>query len=136
MDRSARSAAHEPDWVAAVGRHRGPGRGDGDAGADLVDVGWMPACDRHGPALTARVLPSAPVTAYDRLDAEENPMTVVRPRLVRPRNDRWIGGVCSGLARRFGTTPTIMRLIFLASCLLPGPQFLIYIALWIVLPNE
>jgi phage shock protein PspC (stress-responsive transcriptional regulator) len=47
-----------------------------------------------------------------------------------------IGGVCVGLARRFGTTPTIMRLIFVASCLLPGPQFLLYLVLWILLPNE
>jgi phage shock protein PspC (stress-responsive transcriptional regulator) len=26
--------------------------------------------------------------------------------------------------------------IFLVSCLLPGPQFLLYIALWILLPSE
>jgi phage shock protein PspC (stress-responsive transcriptional regulator) len=29
-----------------------------------------------------------------------------------------------------------MRVIFLVSCLLPGPQFLLYIALWILLPSE
>ncbi|MBM2618079.1 PspC domain-containing protein [Actinoplanes sp. LDG1-06] len=62
-------------------------------------------------------------------------MTVTR-RLARPRNDRWIAGVCSGLARRFGVSPNIMRLIFVISCLLPGPQFLIYIILWVMLPNE
>ena len=54
--------------------------------------------------------------------------------LVRPRN-RIIAGVCAGLADRFGTTPTTMRVIFLVSCLLPGPQFLLYIALWILLPD-
>jgi phage shock protein PspC (stress-responsive transcriptional regulator) len=67
---------------------------------------------------------------------QESAMTGPKPRLVRPRDGRMIGGVCAGLARRFGTTSTIMRLIFVASCLLPGPQFLIYIALWILLPNE
>jgi phage shock protein PspC (stress-responsive transcriptional regulator) len=56
--------------------------------------------------------------------------------LVRPSNDRWIGGVCAGLARRFGISSTAMRLIFVISCLLPGPQFLIYLALWILMPNE
>ncbi|MCC9739772.1 PspC domain-containing protein [Streptomyces sp. MNU89] len=56
--------------------------------------------------------------------------------LVRPRDDRMIGGVCAALARRFGTTPTTMRVIFLASCLLPGPQFLLYLALWALLPSE
>jgi phage shock protein PspC (stress-responsive transcriptional regulator) len=58
------------------------------------------------------------------------------PALVRPREDRWIGGVCAGLARRFGMRPNTMRLIFIVSCLLPGPQFLIYLALWILMPEE
>ncbi|MFE0374445.1 PspC domain-containing protein [Streptomyces inhibens] len=56
--------------------------------------------------------------------------------LVRTRNNRMIAGVCAGLARRFGTTPTTMRVIFAVSCLLPGPQFLVYLALWILLPSE
>jgi phage shock protein PspC (stress-responsive transcriptional regulator) len=56
--------------------------------------------------------------------------------LARPRDDRMIGGVCAGLARRFGMKPNTMRLIFVVSCLLPGPQFLLYLVLWIVLPNE
>ena len=57
-------------------------------------------------------------------------------RLARPRNDRWIAGVCSGLARRFGISSGVMRLIFVLSCLLPGPQILIYLVLWAMLPNE
>ncbi len=56
--------------------------------------------------------------------------------LVRPRNDRWIGGVCSGLARRFGISSNVMRLIFVVSILLPGPQVLIYIILWALMPSE
>ncbi|OEV03644.1 PspC domain-containing protein [Streptomyces oceani] len=56
--------------------------------------------------------------------------------LVRPQDNRMIGGVCAGLARRFGTKPTTMRAIFLVSCLLPGPQVLLYLALWILLPEE
>ncbi len=56
--------------------------------------------------------------------------------LSRPRDDRLIAGVCSGLARRFGISPNLMRLIFLVSCLLPGPQVVIYIALWFFIPKE
>ena len=56
-------------------------------------------------------------------------------QLLRPRN-RMIAGVCSGLARRFGTTPTTVRVLFVLSCLLPGPQFVVYIALWVLVPNE
>lgn len=51
-------------------------------------------------------------------------------------HDRWIAGVCAGLAHRFGMTPTTVRLLFVISCLLPGPQFLIYIALWVMIPSE
>jgi phage shock protein PspC (stress-responsive transcriptional regulator) len=56
--------------------------------------------------------------------------------LVRPRSGRVIGGVCAALARRFDMKPWQVRVIFVLSCLLPGPQFLIYIALWIILPAE
>lgn len=55
--------------------------------------------------------------------------------LVRPR-ERWIAGVCSGLARRFDMSPGTVRLLFVISCILPGPQFLIYIVLWILMPSE
>ncbi|MEU6013696.1 PspC domain-containing protein [Streptomyces sp. NPDC047515] len=56
--------------------------------------------------------------------------------LVRPRDGRMIGGVCAALARRFGTSAGTMRVIFLLSCLLPGPQFLLYLALWVLFPAE
>ncbi|MER7001591.1 PspC domain-containing protein [Dactylosporangium sp. NPDC000555] len=58
------------------------------------------------------------------------------PSLVRSRDNRWIAGVCSGLARRFGMPPNVMRLIFVLSCLLPGPQFVIYLILWVLMPDE
>ncbi|MFD0518748.1 PspC domain-containing protein [Paractinoplanes durhamensis] len=47
-----------------------------------------------------------------------------------------MAGVCSGLGRRFGLSSGVVRLIFVLSCLLPGPQFLIYLILWAMLPNE
>ena len=56
--------------------------------------------------------------------------------LVRPQRGRMIAGVCAGLARRFGVKPWQVRTLFVLSCLLPGPQILLYIGLWIVLPNQ
>jgi phage shock protein PspC (stress-responsive transcriptional regulator) len=56
--------------------------------------------------------------------------------LVRPRNGKLVAGVCAGLARRFDMKPWQVRALFVISCLLPGPQFLLYIALWIFLPEE
>ncbi len=61
--------------------------------------------------------------------------TSAQPRLARPRR-RWIAGVCSGIGRRFGISPNVVRALFVLSCLLPGPQFVVYIALWILLPSD
>ena len=55
--------------------------------------------------------------------------------LVRPSR-RVIGGVCAGLARRFDVSPTVVRVLFVASLLLPGPQVLVYLVLWVILPTE
>lgn len=57
------------------------------------------------------------------------------PRLVRPKQDRVIAGVAAGLADRFGMSHGTMRLIFLLSLILPGPQILIYLVLWIIIPE-
>jgi phage shock protein PspC (stress-responsive transcriptional regulator) len=56
--------------------------------------------------------------------------------LTRPRSNRVIAGVCAGLARRWGWQPKSVRLLFVLSCLLPGPQTVIYVALWIMIPQE
>jgi phage shock protein PspC (stress-responsive transcriptional regulator) len=56
--------------------------------------------------------------------------------LVRPKRGRMIAGVCAGLARRFGMKPWQMRALFVLSCLLPGPQILLYLGLWIVVPSD
>ena len=55
--------------------------------------------------------------------------------LVRPRR-RVIAGVCAGLADRYGWNANVVRLVFVLSCLLPGPQFIVYIILWAVMPSE
>jgi phage shock protein PspC (stress-responsive transcriptional regulator) len=57
-------------------------------------------------------------------------------RLVRPRRGRWIAGVCAGIGDRFGVSANVVRAIFVASIILPGPQFVVYLALWILIPSE
>ena len=58
-------------------------------------------------------------------------------RLVRTtRSDKVIGGVCGGIARRFGLDTRLVRLLFVASVLLPGPQVLLYAILWAAVPAE
>ena len=55
--------------------------------------------------------------------------------LTRPQQGRVIAGVCAGLAERFGWNANVVRLLFLLSCLLPGPQFVVYLVLWALIPK-
>lgn len=55
--------------------------------------------------------------------------------MYRSREHKIIAGVCGGLAEKWGWRPTSVRLLFLLSCLLPGPQFVIYLLLWIFVPK-
>ncbi|WP_312721530.1 PspC domain-containing protein [Mobilicoccus sp.] len=58
-------------------------------------------------------------------------------RLVRTnQSDKVFAGVCGGLARRFDMSPALMRFLFVASLLLPGPQLVIYLVLWALIPAE
>ena len=59
-------------------------------------------------------------------------------RLYRSRTNRMIAGVCGGLAAYFGIYPTLVRIIAVVLAL-PGsgpPIGLIYLVLWVVLPEE
>jgi phage shock protein C len=60
----------------------------------------------------------------------------VEKRLVRPRNDRWIAGVCGGVARYFGLDSTLVRVVWALFVCLAGTGVLAYLICWIVIPNE
>jgi phage shock protein PspC (stress-responsive transcriptional regulator) len=63
--------------------------------------------------------------------------TFARQGLVRPRQERMLGGVVAGLGRRFGIEPWPARILFvLILLLLPGSPILIYPILWILMPSE
>ena len=57
-------------------------------------------------------------------------------RLERSREGRWLGGVCAGLGRYFDLSPTIYRIAFVALALAGGTGVLLYIAAWLVIPEE
>jgi len=61
--------------------------------------------------------------------------------LTRSRTDKWIFGVCGGIAAKFAVNPLWVRLGVLAVAILPAglgipPVVLIYLALAILLPAE
>lgn len=57
-------------------------------------------------------------------------------RLYRSRTDRMLGGVCSGLGNYFGVDPSLIRLAFVLLTVFGGSGVLLYLILWIVLPEE
>ena len=56
--------------------------------------------------------------------------------LVRSRERRWLGGVCLGVANRYGVDPLLVRVAAVLSLLLPGPQLVAYAMLWVLMPQE
>ncbi|MBC7918548.1 MAG: PspC domain-containing protein [Rhodoferax sp.] len=54
----------------------------------------------------------------------------------RSTTDRWIGGVCGGLAVSTGMDSWLWRLVFALLLLAGGTGVLIYIILWIFVPLD
>jgi phage shock protein C len=57
-------------------------------------------------------------------------------RFRRSRSDRWIGGVCGGIAQVTGIEAWVWRLLMTLLLLFGGTGALLYILLWIFVPNE
>jgi phage shock protein C len=57
-------------------------------------------------------------------------------RLRRSRSDRWLGGVCGGIAKSLGAEAWILRLLLVVLALFGGTGLLVYILLWIFVPLE
>ena len=56
--------------------------------------------------------------------------------LRRSRTDRWIGGVCGGLAQATGVAAWLWRLAFVLFVLCAGAGGLVYLLLWLLVPLE
>ena len=57
-------------------------------------------------------------------------------RLTRSRTNQMVGGVCAGLGNYLNVDPTAIRLIFILLVLLGASGILIYLILWIIMPQE
>lgn len=66
-----------------------------------------------------------------------NPYSANAPkRLERSRTDRFLSGVCGGLAKYLNMDPTLVRVGVVAISLFTGVGVLGYIIAWIVMPEE
>ena len=58
-------------------------------------------------------------------------------KLKLSKDDKWIAGVCGGIARKFGIDSDVLRIITVILFLCPYvPVGLIYIILWIIMPSN
>jgi phage shock protein C len=57
-------------------------------------------------------------------------------KLYRSRTNRQVAGVCGGLAEHFNTDATLLRVLFVVLAVLGGSGIVIYIAMWIIVPQE
>ena len=54
----------------------------------------------------------------------------------RSRTNRWLGGVCGGMARSTGMEAWVWRLLFTVLFICAGAGLLLYLLLWIFVPSE
>ena len=57
-------------------------------------------------------------------------------RFYRSTTDRVVGGVAAGLAEYFALDPVLIRLLFVLFAIFGGGGVLVYIIMWIVIPEK
>jgi phage shock protein C len=57
-------------------------------------------------------------------------------KLYRSRTNRKLAGVCGGLAQYFNLDATLVRVLFIVLAVLGASGLVIYLAMWIIVPNE
>jgi phage shock protein C len=64
-----------------------------------------------------------------------SPAYVPPKKFVRSTNDRKVAGVCAGVADYFGMDPTLVRILWALATLVPGPNIIAYVVIWIAAPE-
>lgn len=60
---------------------------------------------------------------------------MMEKRLQRSRRDRFLAGVCGGIAEYYAWDPTIVRVGWIVLTLLGGSGILLYLIMWVVMPK-
>lgn len=67
---------------------------------------------------------------------DPGPREPAAKRLTRPRDERVIAGVCSGIARYFRIDPVITRIAAVGLVFLGGVGIVLYLAAWLLVPED
>lgn len=62
--------------------------------------------------------------------------SIVRGLGLKRGPQRWLGGVCGGIAAKLNVDVAYVRIGYLLFALIPGPAFLFYLAAWLILPDQ
>ena len=60
----------------------------------------------------------------------------VEKKLLRPREDKWIAGVCLAFANYFEIDITLVRLLWVITIIFAGTGLLAYLICWMIIPRE
>ena len=67
----------------------------------------------------------------------QNPVQRGQGRLMRSRDDKWVAGVCGGVARYTGVDANLIRLVVVLGTIFGfGSLLVAYVAAWILMPQE
>ena len=100
--------------------------------ADLHQRGAL--SDAEFASAKAKLL-NSPVRSTPEGDSEA-PFAAALNALRRSRDDRWLGGVCGGISRITGLAAWVWRLLFTVLTLFAGTGVLVYLLMWIFVPEE
>jgi phage shock protein PspC (stress-responsive transcriptional regulator) len=125
-DLHQRGILSDEEFAKAKARVLG-GEGTGASGAWTATgpdgTAYGPGSATHGSARYATPQGGAP--AVNAINA-----------LRRSRDDRWLGGVCGGIARLTGIASWFWRIVFVGLTLCAGVGPLLYLLMWIFIPLE
>ena len=106
--------------------------------ADEAPTAWTPP--GAGPVADDPLPPPPPpppgANAPPWATSSGGPSFFSRERLVRPREGRYVAGVCAALARATNTDPVLWRVLIAVLGILSGVGVLLYLIGWLIIPAE
>lgn len=73
---------------------------------------------------------------HPSIGSEAQPVLAAVNALRRSRDDRWIAGVCGGLAKSTAVESWVWRLALTLLLLFGGAGLLVYVLMWVFVPAE
>ena len=103
--------------------------------SDLDDLARLADLRRNGD-LTDDEFARAKARVLNGEKGSRQPVAEALNRLRRSRSDRWLGGVCGGIASATGTEAWVWRLAMALLALWGGSGVVAYLLLWLFVPQE